>query len=98
MSNEPYLNFKVCLCKDYTDCTFIITRIAKRNNSNYTKDNFLKIMKIRIFSKLRNAFTMTNSKALSGVWENVILTNIMLTTDGSIGCVKSDTRCHIIGI
>ena len=42
-----------------------------------------------IFSKLRQAFIMTINMALSDLWENVILTNIILTTDGSIGCVKS---------
>ena len=37
-------------------------------------------MKNRIFSKFRQAFTMTNNMALSMLLENVILINIILTT------------------
>ena len=33
---------------------------------------------------------MTNNRALSSLRKNVILINIILTTDGTIGCVKSD--------
>ena len=30
--------------------------------------------------------------SLSGLWENVILTDIIVTTYGTIGCAKSDTN------
>ena len=35
------------------------------------KENTLKVMKNRIFSKLRQAFTITNNLALTVQWENV---------------------------
>ena len=47
--------------------------------------------KNRIFCNLRKAFTMTDNMASSGLWENVIPTNIILTIDETIGCVKRDT-------
>ena len=39
---------------------------------------------------------MTNNMALSGLWENVIPTNIILTTDGTIGCEKRNTWCQMV--
>ena len=41
-------------------------------------------------------FAMKSNTALSSLRENVILTKIMLTTDGTIGCAKSDTWCQIV--
>ena len=48
-------------------------------------------MKNRIFSRLRQAFTMKKNMTLSALWENVILANVILFADGTITCVKSDT-------
>ena len=53
-------------------------------------------MKNRIFSKLKQAFTMTNNMASSGLWENVTLTNITLFTDCPMGCAKSDMWWQIV--
>ena len=39
---------------------------------------------------------MKSNMALLGFWENVILTKIILTTDGTIGCAKSDTWCQMV--
>ena len=41
-----------------------------------------------MFSKLRHAFNMTNNMVSSDRWGNLILANIILTTDGTIGCVE----------
>ena len=60
------------------------------------KDNFFKVMKNKIFSPFRQAFNMTNNMALSGLWKNVMLTKIILTTDDSIGCVKGVTWCQMV--
>ena len=53
-------------------------------------------MKNRIFSKLSEAFTMTNNMASSGLLENVIVTNIIHYTDGNIGYAKSETCSQIV--
>ena len=41
-------------------------------------------MKNRKLSKHRQAFTMTNNMALTALQENIILTDIILTTDGTM--------------
>ena len=51
-------------------------------------------MRIKICHKIRQVLIMTNSMDLSALMENVILTKIILTTDGTIGCVKHDTWCQ----
>ena len=43
----------------------------------------------------QTAFTMSSNMA-SGLMENVILTNIILTTNATIGCMKSDTWCQMV--
>ena len=53
-------------------------------------------MKNRTFSKMRQAFIIANNMALSGLWENVILTSIILTTDGIIGYAERDIRCQMV--
>ena len=53
-------------------------------------------MKNRKYYELQQAFAMPNNMALSGLWENVILTNIIPTSDGTIVCVKSDTWCKMV--
>ena len=51
-------------------------------------------IKQNIFYNIRQAFAMTNNMASSGLREKVIFTKIILTTDGTNGCVKSDTWCQ----
>ena len=58
--------------------------------------NSLSVMRNIVFSKIRQAFTITNNMASSGLLENVILTKIILTTDGTIGCAKSNTWCQMV--
>ena len=38
---------------------------------------------------------MTNNMSSISLRENVILTKIILTTDGTNGCVKGDTWCQM---
>ena len=40
---------------------------------------------------------MTRNMASAGLREDAMLTKIILTTDGTIGCVKSDTWCQMVG-
>ena len=39
---------------------------------------------------------MTNNMASSGLLENMILSNIILTTYDITGCVKSETWCEMV--
>ena len=62
--------------KQQEDCIY---RFLILFNFNFIKDNSLKVMNNRIFCECRQAFTMTNNMSMSGLWENVILTNIIIT-------------------
>ena len=45
---------------------------------------------------LQDQTSMISNMALSGLRENVVLAKIILTADGTIGCVRSDTWCHML--
>ena len=51
---------------------------------------------LHIDSSIPNVTTKTIDMASSGLRENVIFTKIIPSTDGTIGCAKSDTWCQIV--
>ena len=56
-------------------------------HSLYTAQN-------RIFLE-EQFFCHDKQHELSGLWENVILTKIILSTDGPSGCARGDTWCQM---
>ena len=60
----------------------------------YIQTNFLKAINNRIFFEHRQAFSMTNHMGSSGLQKMVYLPIFILTTDGTISCVMSDTWCQ----
>ena len=71
-----------------------LTNVAFISSINYLATIFVLLSKLlegyvkKIFYNIRQLFTMTKNMASSGLRESVILNEIILITDGTIGCVK----------
>ena len=72
-------------------CIFAFDIVNPNQNSLIILKILLKGYENRIFPNTRQAFTMTNNMASSGLWETVLPTNIILTTDATIGYAKINT-------
>ena len=58
--------------------------------SIYKKNKAFKVLNKRTFFKPRQAFSMTNNTASSGLWKILHLPIFILTADDIIGCAMGD--------
>ena len=58
--------------------------------------NSLRVLNNRLFSKRRQAFTMTHNMVSSGLWKILYFPIFILTTYGTTGCVMCYTWCLMI--
>ena len=56
---------------------------------------FSKVLNNRTIFEHRQAFSMTNSIASSGLWKKVYLPVFIDITDGTVGCAVSDIWCKM---